>query len=121
MGANAVWRPEWSGAASDSFSEKKRQIPDRTRPDVQPVHPRLDHLLRSLLQDQLSPTLKRIDAYVIRWHVASSSGYAGPPRGASYRVCFVDRAPPTPEGRRSPRQRTGEKEIGDIGGSQSAA
>ena len=32
----------------------QRQVPDRTGPDVQPVHPRLDHLLQPLLQDAVA-------------------------------------------------------------------
>ena len=35
-------------------SSPQRQIPDRAGPDVQPVHPRLDHLLQSLLQDAVA-------------------------------------------------------------------
>jgi len=32
-------------------------------------------------KEQLRPTLRRIDAYVIRWHAASSSGCAIGPKG----------------------------------------
>jgi hypothetical protein len=35
-------------------SSPQRQIPDRAGPDVQPVHPRVDHLLKSLLQDAVA-------------------------------------------------------------------
>src|SRR5262249_46591773 len=35
-------------------SSSQRQVPDRTGPDVQPVHPRLDHLLQPLLQDAVA-------------------------------------------------------------------
>jgi RNA-directed DNA polymerase len=42
-------RDTWLGAASP-----QRQIFDRTSPDVQSVHPRLDQLLRPLLQDAIA-------------------------------------------------------------------
>lgn len=77
----------------------ERHGPGRFGPDVQSIHPRLDQLLRPLLQvgtirSALSWTLRRIDAFLIRWARNKFKRLRPRPKGAREWLTRVVRSNP---------------------------